>query len=60
MPLLNDDDCLSTLEPGQFSEAKRAHVPRRHLKRWEVVLFWFLRIYVLFMLAVVVYQASRK
>jgi hypothetical protein len=48
---------LSTLEPEQLAEAKKQRVPRRHLKGRELALLWFLRIYLLFMVAVVVYQA---
>lgn len=48
---------LSTLEPDQLAEAKKVRVPRRHLKGTELAVLWFLRIYLLFMMAVVVYQA---
>jgi len=48
---------LSTLEPDQLAEAKKQRVPRRRLKGAELVLLWALRIYLLFMVAVVVYQA---
>jgi hypothetical protein len=48
---------LSTLEPDQLAEAKKVRVPRRHLKGKELAVLWFLRIYLLFMMAVVVYQA---
>jgi hypothetical protein len=51
------DLVLSTLEPDQLADAKRRHVPRRHLKRPEILLLWCLRIYLLFMVAVVVYQS---
>lgn len=48
---------LSTLEPDQLAEAKKVRVPRRHLKGTELAVLWFLRIYLLFMMAVVAYQA---
>jgi len=48
---------LSTLEPGQLAEAKKVRVPRRHLKGRELAVLWFLRIYLIFMIAVVIYQA---
>lgn len=48
---------LSTLEPDQLAEAKKIPVPRRRLKGRELMVLWFLRIYLLFMMAVVIYQA---
>jgi len=48
---------LWTLEPDQLAEAKKQRVPRRRLKGAELLVLWGLRIYVLFMVAVVIYQA---
>jgi hypothetical protein len=48
---------LAALEPDQLAEAKKQRVPRRHLKGSELLILWLLRIYVLFMVVVVVYQA---
>jgi len=48
---------LSTLEPDQLAEAKKQHVPRRRLKGAELAILWALRVYLLFMIVVVVYQA---
>jgi hypothetical protein len=48
---------LSTLEPDQLAEAKRVSVPRRQLRGGELALLWGLRIYVVFMLAIVFWQA---
>ncbi len=47
---------LSSLEHDQLVRAKKHPIPRRHLKGPQLVLVWALRIYLLFMLAVVVYQ----
>ena len=47
---------ISSLEPEQLSSAKARHYSRRKLGRFESVLLWLLRIYVLFMMATVVYQ----
>lgn len=55
--LSEEDLVLSTLEPDQLAEAKKQRVPRRRLRRSELLVLWFLRIYLLFMVAVVVYQA---
>ena len=51
------DLVLSTLEPDQLAEAKKQHIPLRHLKGPELVVLWFLRIYLIFMVVVVIYQA---
>jgi hypothetical protein len=47
---------LSSLEHDQLAKAKRQAIPRRQLKGAELVLLWALRIYLLFMMAVVGYQ----
>jgi hypothetical protein len=55
---LSDEDLvLSTLEPDQLAESKKQRIPRRSLRRGELLVLWFLRVYLLFMVAVVVYQA---
>jgi len=47
---------LSSLEHDQLVRAKKHHIPRRHLKGGELAVLWGLRIYLLFMMAVVFYQ----
>jgi hypothetical protein len=47
---------LSSLEHDQLARAKKHHIPRRILKGPELAVLWGLRIYLLFMMAVVVYQ----
>jgi hypothetical protein len=47
---------LATLERDQLSEAKKQHLPRRRLKGFQVFVLWALRLYLLFMMAVVLYQ----
>jgi hypothetical protein len=47
---------LSSLEHDQLVQAKKHFIPRRHLKGPELIVLWALRIYLLFMMAVVVYQ----
>jgi hypothetical protein len=47
---------LSSLEHDQLVRAKKHFIPRRHLKGPELIVLWGLRIYLLFMMAVVGYQ----
>jgi hypothetical protein len=47
---------LSSLEPEQLAGLKKYVIPRRHLKGLEKFVMWSLRIYLLFMMAVVVYE----
>jgi hypothetical protein len=47
---------LSSLEHDQLANAKRHRIPRRHLKGSELLVLWALRLYLLFMMAVVAYQ----
>lgn len=56
---LDQELVLMTLEPDQLAEAKKQRVPRRRLKGDELFILWTLRIYVLFMIAVIIYQAWR-
>ena len=48
---------LSELETDQLVRAKKAPVPRRKLRGGELAILWALRIYLVFMLAVVCWQA---
>jgi hypothetical protein len=47
---------LSSLEPEHLARLKKHLIPRRHLKGPEKFVMWSLRIYLLFMMVVVVYQ----
>jgi hypothetical protein len=55
-PEIANSAILASLEPEQLTEAKRQRLPRRRLKRSEVLLLWSLRVYLFFMVGVVVYQ----
>jgi len=46
----------SVLEEDQLSQGRKRPIPRRHLRGPELAILWLLRIYLLFMIAVVMYQ----
>ena len=48
---------LSTLEHDQLALAKKTPVARRPLRGGELLLLWALRLYLIFMFAVVCWQA---
>jgi hypothetical protein len=48
---------LSTLEHDQLVSAKREPIPRRRLRGWQLALVWTLRVYLIFMMVVVCWQA---
>ena len=47
---------LSSLDRDQLAGLTKQHIPRRHLRGIEKVVLWSLRIYLLFMAVVVIYQ----
>jgi hypothetical protein len=57
-PFSSEDKALvaSALEPDQLTGEKKKQLPRRRLTGIEVLILWGLRVYLIFMVAVVVYQ----
>ena len=47
---------LSALELDQLAARKKQPIPRRQLRGYEKLALWSLRIYVFFMIIVVIYQ----
>ncbi len=47
---------LTSLERDQLTGIKQRHCPRRELKGYEAAVVWSLRIYLIFMMGVVIYQ----
>ena len=45
---------LASLEPEQLAGLKKHLIPRRHLRGLEKFVIWSLRIYLLFMMVVVI------
>jgi len=47
---------LSSLEHDQLVKAEKRPISRRHLRGPQLAILWALRLYLLFMMAVVAYQ----
>ena len=50
------DMVLSALETDQLAGVKKRQLPRRRLAGVEVAVLWSLRVYLIFMVVVVVYK----
>ncbi len=50
------DFVLLNLEQEQLAEVRSRRLGRRHLRPYELALMWLLRVYLLFMVGVVIYQ----
>lgn len=55
-PASEQELVLSSLELDQLAARKKQPIPRRHLRGFEKFVLWSLRLYVLFMVFVVLYQ----
>jgi hypothetical protein len=50
---------LAALEPDQLSAAKRP-LPRRALSAWESLMLWTLRLYLLGVMGILLYQVVNR
>lgn len=49
-------DVLAALEPEQLVLAKRRPLPRRALKPMEILTLWVLRVYLVAVMGILIYQ----
>lgn len=51
-----ESDVLAALEPEQLVLAKRRPLPRRALKPMEILTLWVLRVYLVAVMGILIYQ----
>lgn len=54
------DATLSALEPDQLTASKRTPLPRRSLRLSETLMLWALRVYLVSMISILLYQVIRR
>ena len=60
IPKGEDGGVLAALEPDQLVAAKRKPLPRRALTAWETLTLWALRLYLIGVMGILLYQVISR
>lgn len=57
---LDSQTMLSALEPDQLVSAKKQPLPRRSLRPWQSFMLWLLRLYLVAVMGILIYQVVNR